>query len=48
VKNLLYRLLDHLTTRPYVRKCTGCDDPQPHTAHLTRLGRWHYIDRFAR
>ena len=30
----------------YTRRCRGCADPSPHTAHLTWLGTWRYIGRY--
>ncbi len=38
-------MIGRLLTRLSTRRCRGCDDPSFHTAHLTRLGQWRYIDR---
>lgn len=35
-------LIDRLLGPWYVRKCGGCETPEFHTAHLTRLGRWRW------
>lgn len=41
--NVFYRVMNYVTTRPYVRKCDGrCGGTDPHTAHLTALGLRHY------
>lgn len=29
----------------HVRRCRGCDEPDPHDHHLTALGRWRYLRR---
>lgn len=36
--NIITRILAALSTR----KCHGCDSTDPHTAHLTRLGKKRY------
>ena len=35
---MVKRLLVRLSTR----RCHGCADPDPHSHHLTAIGRWRY------
>lgn len=42
MKTALYRLMDLLTTRAYVRRCRDCLDESVHSHHLTWLGRWRF------
>jgi hypothetical protein len=39
--------MNRLLIRMYTRRCKGCEDPSPHTAHLTPLGRWRYLGRWS-
>lgn len=32
-----------LLIKLYTRRCNGCKDSMPHTAHLTWLGKLRYI-----
>jgi len=36
------RLLHSAFLRMLCRPCRGCICTDPHSHHLTRLGRWHY------
>lgn len=40
--------MSRLLNRLSARRCHGCADTSFHTHHLTVLGHWRFVRRFAR